>query len=1550
MMHPIARWATLLAAGAICASAWGQAAEPTDITDTVLVNPSFDEGMDDAGVPVGWSRYAGGGVDQSLELVEVEGIEGSALVISDGDPGAEVGVYQNIEATGGQTFRVTVQVRKIGNASTAGSYVHIRFLPAPDSYEQRSLSATSADRFNAIELYGMAPEGTTSARVYLYTHAAETPKVMVDAVKIESGVEMPPPPPPPPPPAPEPIPPQFEQLKDMHLNTDLVRGGEASVAIVRPALGAYDAEAAAIADAIEKISGVRPPVIADDSEGAAVPIAGNLVCLGNRSTNATINGLYDKFFTLLDLKYPGPGGHVVRTLHSPFGDGRNVVLVGGSDAGGVAAGTQVLVAKLGETGGGQGELSLGRLAEIELGAGVVVPSDVTEVKIWEESATYGSSGYFGWNVISKHMALYYMTGDETHLDEFMRLSFPDAEAIKQLEEMDGERIENKHDPLAGPYHYSAHMMILFWDLIEESPYFSDEDRLEVTNALSRQLTHRAAEHVYGITRPSSSVGNRHGDWAAMSLYALARYFDLNYPDPIWTCALDSVKLYFQGLERSAWLAGMNDHLFWYTSYYDPMLDYMIMSGDRPGVENGNLAQALATQDILFTGNLPDWGVRASSLNYLLRAAYLTGDGRFLYYMDRTELDTDTFRLGQSYWPDESLAMRQPTELVNAWTMQPMPEPMWAARGKALPLANQFLWGAYRNTLDQTGDYLLIKGHNGGGRNPYHTFVPLELRIGGYTLLKSYQTQVLTSADGMVEPVVAMDSQLLGADVLGSTVTAVGDTPKAAFCDWKRTLALRTGEWCLFVDDLGFRTDSANVEVVTKWHAVGGTWIEAAQKLAINGSGGAAPAADGTRFRALENECTCGPGTAAELLSALSSIDMMLLKAKEPGVWVEMAFALDEPMKGEVLADLLNYTDRGNVRLWLDGEVAVEEVNHYAQSAISTQVSLGERELAAGEHRLRMEITGKREDSARMYGGLLGVTIRPEGVPAPPPRPQFELHPSDPQQVTSGSVVTMKWRGAVANEEHKVFFHLLGGRMGEEELGCLKLAANAAALSLPEPGIAVVGEYGDIAGELAVVSGDHAYGRGVTKLAGLLESSVPVDVDWDLVGGALEIVATEDAELRLAADGQEAVKLTAGRHALEQVMPTEAAASGLRDRLAAAVAEARQERERMLAEGGTEQAAALPELAATATGNVGGKPVASLTYESDAGEMLAVAEGQTVHVLAADGSEVRALATDGEIKCMTWWEEHRLLVVGCKDEKVIAFDESGARVWEFVSEMDRAVWEAAKQYWFKSAYPGIHGLATGVFMDGKSQCFVGSACTLEILDETGALVNRMPVFWGPGWKFQLVDGPADTVNLLVARWPNGTDSLAIVNSDGPKLTGRGYYGVPEGHTMIGGWTALNRTGIEYVDVDGDGARELVSAENGVWNRVTVFSGAGVPLHNAQFGPGATTPYANLRDMAVADLDGDGDMEIVVATAGGLVVALDHQCERLWSTRTPAPPTQLEVVGQTVVVGCEGGQVVRMSGDGEMTAAGQANGRIERMEVVGGQIVVATATGEVKTFGE
>jgi hypothetical protein len=116
-----------------------------------------------------------------------------------------------------------------------------------------------------------------------------------------------------------------------------------------------------------------------------------------------------------------------------------------------------------------------------------------------------------------------------------------------------------------------------------------------------------------------------------------------------------------------------------------------------------------------------------------------------------------FRLGQSFWPEEHLALEPPGDLVGKWIINRLPKPMWKARNSGLALEESFMFGSFRSATDASGDFILIDGFNGASRNPYHTFSVLELRLGGHTLLRGYRNQLLTRADGLVEPHIAMNA-------------------------------------------------------------------------------------------------------------------------------------------------------------------------------------------------------------------------------------------------------------------------------------------------------------------------------------------------------------------------------------------------------------------------------------------------------------------------------------------------------------------------------------------------------------------------------------------------------------------------------------------------------------------------------------------------------------------------------------------------------------------------------------------------------------------------
>jgi hypothetical protein len=1232
---------------------------------------------------------------------------------------------------------------------------------------------------------------------------------------------------------PSPIVPQYEKLKNLYLVTKLVDESKPAITIVAPA--EYASEGRKIKDVIKELTGVTVPLLENYPEQRIIPLDGNLILLGNRSTNPAIGVLYDRAYTFLDLKYPGSGGYVVRSLHSPFGNGRNVLFAGGSDLEGVRAATASLIESLEAMEGKPGTLSVNYLAKIKLGKDYALPDNIKDVPIWEASEKYGSTGYFGWNMISKNMALYYMTGEERYLREFLRLSFPDKAIIDEINVTDGELIEDKTDPLAGPYHYAAHMMIEMWDLIEESPLLNDEQRLKITNAFARQLKHRLTEYgsMYRITKPPEHVFDRHYDWAAFSLYALGRYFEKDYSDTVWKHCIDAADLYFSALKSTYWTAGNNDHLFWFTSYYDPLLNYLLFTGKRDPEMMANLRKGLNTQQILSTGQKTDWGLNASSLSMLNKAAYILNENRWIYFRERINLDTNEFRLGQSFWPGPDLQSAPPIDLVGNWDIQWMPKEMWKARLTGFPQKQSFRWGSYRSELGAGGDYILLKGYNGAGRNPYHTFDVLELRLNGTTLLKGYHNQLLTSADGMLEPKVAMDAALLYQGVVGEVAAAVARVPDLAFVNWRRSLVLRKGRYALIADELEFRGNSRNILAETTWEMPDAKWMP-------------------------QN-------------------NLVRIQSKEA------------------------------------------------------------------------------------------------------PRAVYELHPSDLMEVKSGKVTTMNWRGAGNKGKKHISFYLLGENPSGKDhtLASLQLADNATALALPEAAIATVGQYQGIEGDLVILSEKALYGHAI-RTAGLVQplliASSPVEIDWDFITKKLVVVNRQPVTLSLALAAPGAMlinnkrvsgkafgelytfELPAGKQEFTGVSPSAVVFKMLANQLPAMLQEARQLRKRQLTQHAALNKTILPVLTPIIQAKLSGKPVNSIIIPSDQGDQLGIAVGNTVTILSAKGQEIRKLSTSGKIRVLRWWAEPKLLLVGCADEKVIAFDEHGNKKWEFTSLMDSAVFEAGKQYWFKSAYPGIYGLYSGYFDNGKSRAFIGSAGTIEILNDQGQLVKRMPVFWGNPRQFLIVNAPDGSKNLLAARWQSDNPNLAIVNNKTMEVDRFGYMGVPEGYTQVNGWMVMNRLDNFYVDMDGDGRQEIVSAINGAWNRVSIYSGDGKPLYNAQFGPGAVEPRANIRMMDVGDITGDGKPEILLGLSSGLVDVLDGQARKIWAKSLPSAPVVVKLVKGAVTswlcVGSEDGTVSAMDANGNIIKQGKVNGRPADLQVIqtpkGQAAVITTDTGEVSGF--
>jgi len=1183
----------------------------------------------------------------------------------------------------------------------------------------------------------------------------------------------------------------------------LVKEGEAKAAIV--ASSRYGKQAILLQEVIRTRTGVTLPIL--DPQSVSLPLTQALILLGNRSTNRILGRLYDSFFALTDLKYPGAGGYELRTVCDPFGNGYHAIIAGGSDDVGVEAAAQQFVKEISARKDEGGTFSVGWLLEVKLGQKVPLPKEgAGTMPTWQDSMSYGSQGYFGWNSISKNEALYYMTGDPQYAKEFLRLAFPDAKARKDIERIDGERIEKKDDPLAGPYHYNATRMILYWDLIEESPVFTDAERLKVANAFSRQLTHRLKEwtgkNLSDLKQPRTVIGSRHDTYSSLSLYALARYFQRDYPGPVWKQVLkmggdDS----FAPLAQARpWVSGENDNLFWYGTALAPILDYMILSGDRRGVQSGALQYLLKNQEVLWDGTSADRQLSYAALDFLNKASYLLNDGRWLTYRDRIRLETNGFRLDQSFWPDESLESTQPDDLLNRWTIWFLAPAQAASRRSGFPPERSFENMSYRTTTDGGGDFILLDGMNGESRNPYHTFALLNLRIDGKTLLKGYLNQVRTSADGTVTPEVAKDAALGGYFSMGSSVWAEADVPGMPYCEWRRGWYLRSGKYALAADRLKFQKMSERFCAEFWWQNEGTGWTQ----------------------------------------------DEAILASRESRV---------------VPCD-----------------------------SLYTEISATDKRAAV----------------------------------------QF-------------------WNGAVEANEEKHFFSLIAKADPGMKVRGERLAPNAAIFMAPEPVLVSAGRYHDVDAALSLLSETYGFARALRSAPGI-RVSAPVDLDWNFESGILNVLCTEEVVLQLAAAGTKnlivdgkgvqvkdhtvSLSLAPGNHLLSGVFPASEWISAVQK----AASRMSKNPNPAPRKPDSDVPTQLPSLSPTFHVDLPGRVTKIVPGRLNNAPVAFAARGKVVSAVDGAGKILREFESPADISQLHWWDQANRLIIGTSDQRVLAFSPEGTLCWTFQSEMAPEVAAAGKTYWFNTApgHGGIHGLDSGVFLENRSQLFVGSACTLEILDANGKLMRRLPQFWGPPALFQTVPAADGSVNLLVARDITDSPALHIINSKTMDPSPSGFNGVPFGHRSVGGWIDQRRLHLFHRDVNGDGKKEIISDITGVWNRISTWDEEGSPLASIHFGPGPS-PFRGMNELApglirgtdMGDLNGDGRPEIVSAQSNRMVIALDGECRVQWSRRVDGVPTALRMAGDRVVVGQEDGAILVLDGKGVFLSKTIASGAVDAL---------------------
>ncbi|MBM4046499.1 MAG: VCBS repeat-containing protein, partial [Planctomycetes bacterium] len=746
-----------------------------------LQNPDFEAGAANDGVPVGWLRYGGGDPTSTLALVDDAASGKKAVRLLDTGPKVRdgkyaTGVYQEFPCQPGWVYKAAVSAKCASRSADNAALVQLSFMPG-GVWSSTNLTPPIGGGWQDFTVFAPTPPGATTLRLYLYTMHTENCDMTVDNVRLER------------------FPAGLAKLRDMRLETALVQDGKPAAQIVLPEGKDYEALGKLVADATEKATGARLPI------GGKLPDEQvNLVAIGNLLNNPVIKRLYWNHYVQIDSLKPGPGKFVIQTVQRPWPfPTRNVLVLGGSDLEGVTAAVKQFIALLPAN---QKTLKFGHILKTDAAAPLSA-----EAK--QKLLTPSKDPSFV--LFHRYAAQYQATGDDAYV-QAAKL------ALDQLIELEAKE-PRRH--LTWPEETTSKQIFPAWDLIEESPVFTDEERLKYSRFLLGKL-HDLTTHVYEWTRldTTKDITWNHITFPLMGVYYGARYFKQHYGNVDGAMDTYLAKVHNTFKQQEDCFMPREDSAGYLTITPCHFAEYSLAEDRMTYFTNGNAAKmadmVIACTDNrgYFTafGDHPNLETRDS--RFLTYAFYHYRDGRYLWAMNLMH----DGKWPNPYWQD--VPPVEPKDFVGVRTVE-LPKRLYQftiERGTygiqdkdiAVPPERAFNKVQFRESWARDGQYMLLDGFGRGYHFHYDANAIVGLRQEAEDLLvdNDYLVRNTTEhcmvsvihdgrADQHQPPCASLDFAV-DLDTLGLTASTV---PNYNGADWTRTIFWKKGSHFVVFDTL-----------------------------------------------------------------------------------------------------------------------------------------------------------------------------------------------------------------------------------------------------------------------------------------------------------------------------------------------------------------------------------------------------------------------------------------------------------------------------------------------------------------------------------------------------------------------------------------------------------------------------------------------------------------------------------------------------------------------------------------------------------------------------
>lgn len=610
-----------------------------------------------------------------------------------------------------------------------------------------------------------------------------------------------------------PCPPPELTSARFHPSTALVSDGRASCVVVT---SGSDPEAAAVAgslaDGMGAKYGVKFPLVSDITvcRERLGPVGKehqqtHLIVVGNLHSNRVVFPLYVQFLCGADTHYPGGDGYELRTVGNPWGTGKNVVIVGASTLAGLRAATDAFLLhlpKLGERGATLPHL-------IAVRPGKELKPEFEDIRSRLERRKRPIAGkHYGQECFYRPAFRYYWTGDQRWA-ELAR----DYIRHFNLELKDKYRVS----------HYNMETIFRAWDMVEESPVFTDEDRRVTARNFALTMLNDASY----APGPRTHVGSTHCTLPTMAHWVACRYLRRTYPDSdaLQAACLERERMitsFFRGTANTSY---RDDTDSGGTSSIAAYMRWAAASGHREFFDNGHArvgAQfALSLNDPLgYDAGIGTYGAARigaiyhgySSL-YMLQLASFVYQDSTLPWLARRVANRRLDVYGQAQFPFSTCAFSVPKECaeqkptyLHGLAIVPVSSRRYeemSSRKKMPPRGETLDKLTFRSGFEPSAQYLILQGNESKSRDA-NTITRYTDK--GHVWLTHNTSQVghyyrngLFITDGQNDEMDEMSVRLGAVGRFGAY--AVCTSTLRGFCgvDWQRTIFSQAGDWLVVMD-------------------------------------------------------------------------------------------------------------------------------------------------------------------------------------------------------------------------------------------------------------------------------------------------------------------------------------------------------------------------------------------------------------------------------------------------------------------------------------------------------------------------------------------------------------------------------------------------------------------------------------------------------------------------------------------------------------------------------------------------------------------------------